>query len=118
MDIRESILTCLSKYIDFNGRARRSEYWWFALAAEAVSLVLTGLGRTLGIFNVLATIFSIAVFLPELAVTWRRLHDIGKKGSWFFIILVPIVGVILLIVWLAQDSQPGLNEYGPNPKEM
>ena len=118
MDIKESILTCLSKYIDFSGRARRSEYWWFALCCSVVSGLLTVLGRKIGIFNVLASIFSVAIFLPALAVVWRRLHDIGKKGTWFFIVLIPIVGIILLFIWLIQDSQPGSNEYGPNPKGM
>lgn len=118
MTIQESVLTCISKYVDFNGRARRSEYWWFGLAVYVVNLVLAGLGRSIGIFNVLASIFSVATFLPSLAVAWRRLHDTGRSGAWFFIVLIPIVGWILYIVWMVQDSQPGDNQYGPNPKGM
>jgi uncharacterized membrane protein YhaH (DUF805 family) len=67
--------------------------------------------------SVIAVVISLALFLPTLAVTWRRLHDIGKSGGWFFIGLVPLVGWILLLVWFCRDSQPGENRFGPNLKE-
>ena len=109
----------LENYANFNGRARRAEYWSFALCAGVISGVLNILYQTTnsGIFSILATVFSLAILVPGLAVAWRRLHDIGKKGSWYFIVLIPVVGWILLIVWLAKDSVPGDNEFGPNPKE-
>ena len=110
----------VDKYADFNGRARRAEYWSFALCTGVISGVLNILARIPkvgGLFSVLATIFSLAVLVPGLAVAWRRLHDIGKKGSWYLIGLIPFVGWIILIVWFCQDSQPGENEFGPNPKE-
>ena len=110
----------LENYANFNGRARRAEYWSFALCSGVISGVLNMLARIPkvgGLFSVLATIFGLAILVPSLAVAWRRLHDIGKKGSWYFIGLIPVVGWILLIVWFCQDSQPGENEFGPNPKE-
>ena len=66
---------------------------------------------------VLSGIFSLAVLLPSLAVTWRRFHDIGKSGAFYFIGLIPLVGTILVLVWTCTDSMPGDNQYGPNPKE-
>ncbi|MBR4473115.1 MAG: DUF805 domain-containing protein [Oscillospiraceae bacterium] len=108
----------LQKYADFSGRARRAEYWSFALSAGVISAILNALGRNGngGFFSILAYLFSLAILIPSLAVAWRRLHDIGKKGTWYFIGLIPVVGWILLIVWFCRDSEPGDNEFGPNPK--
>ena len=117
MSFKESITTCIRKYADFTGRARRSEYWFFALAAGIISTVLSLLGQKIGFFSVLSYLFSLAILVPGLAVAWRRLHDTGRKGTAYFLILIPLVGWILLLVRLAQDSQPGANQYGPNPKE-
>ena len=118
--IIEYVKVCvLEKYADFSGRARRAEYWSFALCTGVVSFILALLYNATGwgFFSILSTLFSLAILVPGLAVCWRRLHDIGKKGSWYFIALIPIVGWILMIVWFCQDSQPGDNEFGPNPKE-
>ena len=108
----------LQKYADFSGRARRAEYWSFALSAGVISAILNALGRNGngGFFSILAYLFSLAILSPSLAAAWRRLHDIGKKGTWYFIGLIPVVGWILLIVWFCRDSEPGDNEFGPNPK--
>ena len=115
-----NVMACLNKYADFNGRATRSEYWSFTLVFGLANWVLNLLYQSTGfrLFSVVAALLSLAILAPSLAVSWRRLHDIGKKGSWYFIILVPIVGVILMIVWCCRDSQPGDNEYGPNPKSV
>ena len=99
-------LYCLQHYADFNGRARRSEYWYFALFNLIISFVI---GFTFGV---------IAVFIPGLAVSVRRLHDIGRSGWWLLLSLIPLVGSIILIIWCCFDSQPGANQYGSNPKEM
>lgn len=119
MTFREAIENVLTNYANFSGRARRSEYWLFSLFTCVVSTVLSVLTTVteVGFFSVLATLFSLAVFIPGLAVTWRRLHDIGKSGAWYFIAFVPLVGAILLLIWLVTDSQSGENAYGPNPKE-
>jgi len=116
MNIQESVLTCINKYFDFTGRARRSEYWWFILAVYVVDVILTALGRKIGIFNVLASLVSLALLIPSLAVNWRRMHDVGRSGAWFFINFLPIIGNIIYLVFAVQDSQPGSNQYGPNPK--
>ena len=116
MSIQESVLTCINKYFDFTGRTRRSEYWWFTLAVYVVNGILAALGRKIGIFNVLASLVSLALLIPSLAVNWRRMHDVGRSGAWFFINFLPIIGNIIYLVFAVQDSQPGSNQYGPNPK--
>ena len=117
MSFQESISVCFSKYCDFTGRARRSEYWYFTLFDYLVSLVVYWITNAIGGGNLLSTIVSLVLFLPGLGVTVRRLHDIGKTGWAILIILVPVVGIILFYVWLARNSQAGENRFGSNPKE-
>ena len=100
----------LKKYAVFEGRARRAEFWTFALVNFIVSLVLHLIAGLLG------AVYGLAVLLPSLAVGARRLHDIGKSGWWLLISLIPIVGFFVLLYFFVQDSQPGSNEHGPNPK--
>ena len=130
MSFIESIKTVLSKYMDFKGRARRSEYWWWTLAVGIVSWVLfyalgvaswekaviNGDTATTGAGFALYSLFSLAIFLPGLGVLIRRLHDLDKSGWSWLIALIPLVGVILLIVWLATEGTRGVNKYGPDPK--
>ena len=71
---------------------------------------------TMLVIYAIVSLYSLAAFLPGLAVTWRRLHDIGKSGAHYFLGLIPLVGPIILLVWLCRDSQPGDNRFGPNPK--
>lgn len=117
-------LYCLQHYADFTGRARRSEYWYFVLFNFIVSILIgLSLGVIAGLLNVpalvyLAYLWSLAVFIPSLAVSVRRLHDIGRSGWWLLLSLIPLIGAIILIIWHCTDSQPGTNQYGPNPKEM
>lgn len=101
MNFQQSIKLCFSKYADFNGRASRPEYWWFALFIFLASAVLSMVS------NVLPGIFAIATLLPSLAVAARRLHDTERSGWWLLIGLVPVVGFIVLIVFLAQKSAGG-----------
>ncbi|MFD0419750.1 DUF805 domain-containing protein [Streptomyces sp. NPDC127108] len=107
----------LKKYAVFNGRARRAEYWMFTLISLIVSLVLFGVDMMLSISPVLEALYSVAVLLPGIAVGVRRLHDTGRSGWWLLLFLIPLVGLIILIVMLAKDSEPP-NQYGPNPKEV
>lgn len=118
MSFTDAIKSVFSQYANFSGRARRSEYWYFVLFNFVVTLVLRILSAVVAPLAVLSIIYGLAVLVPGLAVAVRRLHDIGKAGAWVLISLVPLVGTILLIVWCATDSQPGDNQYGPNPKEM
>jgi uncharacterized membrane protein YhaH (DUF805 family) len=107
-------------YADFEGRARRQTYWMFVLVNAIISVVISIVGLLLpgALGTVLSSIFSLAILVPAIAVGVRRLHDIGKSGWWYLIIFIPLIGTIWLIVLLATDSQPGVNEYGENPKGM
>ncbi len=116
-------LLALKKYAEFSGRSQRSEYWFFVLFYFLIAVVLsivdvsagfTSLHTGIGLFSAL---FMLAMFIPSLAVGVRRLHDIGRTGWWILIGLIPFVGWIVLLIFAVQDSQPGTNEYGPNPKE-
>ena len=116
-------IDCIAKkYASFSGRARRKEYWMFVLFNFIVAFVVGFIGGFLagatnvGAFAFLGTIYNLAVILPSLAVLCRRLHDIGKSGWWWLIGLVPFVGWIVILVFCCSDSQPGENQYGPNPK--
>lgn len=111
MDFVTAIKTCFSKYADFNGRARRSEYWYFYLFNFIVGLAI-------GWVPVIGWIASVALLLPGIAVGARRLHDTGRSGWWQLLALIPVIGAIVLIIWWASDSKPGANEYGENPKEI
>ena len=123
MSFSEAIRSVFSHYADFGGRARRSEYWYFTLMNIFISMVITVLQRSLGVKSGLYTlisglygIYTLGVLIPGLAVSCRRLHDIGKSGWFLLINLIPLVGQIILIVWLCQDSSPGSNQYGEYPK--
>ena len=113
-------LKVMKQYADFNGRARRKEYWMFTLFNVIIffALMLVTLAVAVGssILIVLCCIYSLAIFVPSLAVCVRRLHDIGKSGWYFLIGLIPIVGGIILFVWFCRDSQTGENEYGTYSK--
>ncbi len=102
----------LRNYANFSGRSRRPEFWYFFLANLIISVVLNVLGQAADLLGIIALIYGLAVLVPSIAVGVRRLHDIGKPGVWILLGLIPIVGVVILIVWWAQDSAPGANEYG------
>lgn len=115
----ENYVNVLKRYVDFNGRASRSEFWMFALVNLLVSIVITivdkFVGLKIGIFSALNLLYTIGVLLPSIAVAVRRLHDTSKSGWWYFIALIPIIGTIALIIFWATDSTPGENQYGANP---
>lgn len=117
MSFVDATKTCLMKYVDFNGRARRSEYWYFVLFNFILSVIASMIDKVIG-HNIFSTIVTLALLLPGLAATVRRLHDIGKRWVWILISFIPLVGWILMIVYTCQDSAPGENEFGPNPKEV
>ena len=94
----EAIRVCLTKYAEFNGRASRSEFWWFTLFVTLVTTALLYLSETLG------SIFLIAMLLPQLAAGSRRLHDSGKSGWWQLFLLVPVAGIILMALMWALPS--------------
>ena len=115
----DAVKICLTeKYCDFNGRARRSEYWWFCLCNFVLSYVVNLIGGLISptVGMVLTCIVTLGLLLPGLGVCVRRLHDIGKSGWLVLLALIPLVGAIILIVWFCKDSDRGSNAYGPSPK--
>lgn len=99
-------------YTNFSGRARRSEYWYVVLANILISLVtiIPYVGQVVG------GLYAIAILVPTLALMVRRLHDLGKDWYYIFLLLIPLVGQIIMLVWFCTDSQVGANEFGENPK--
>ena len=115
-------LEVLKKYAVFDGRARRKEYWFFALFNFIVAFVFALVDMGLGTFNtesgygVISGIYSLAVMVPAIAVAIRRLHDTDRSGWWFFILLIPLVGAIWFLVLMVLDGTAGQNQYGPDSK--
>lgn len=132
MSLGESLTSVLNKYATFTGRARRSEYWWFFLCYSVIQLVFNfaSLGMMSGVmsgemsyndpsymlFMIASVVIGLGLFLPSLAVTVRRLHDIGKSGWNILWGVIPIVGAIIVLVWMCQDSDVVANKYGESPK--
>ena len=113
MTFVEAVSTCLQKkYVDFSGRASRSEFWWFVLFQILVSIIASILGAMI---HPAVSIVSLALILPGLGVSVRRLHDVGRSGWWLFICLIPLVGPLLLLYWNVQPGQPGSNPFGEPP---
>ena len=116
-------LHVLKNYATFSGRARRKEYWMFFLISALISIVLTLLDILLGTYSVeyeaglFSGLYSLLILLPSIAVVVRRLHDTDRSGWWILISLIPLIGVIVLFVFMCLDSQPGTNRFGVNPKE-
>lgn len=115
MTFGDAVKSVLSQYANFSGRARRSEYWWFVLFYVIVAVVASIIDTVLsgGILVVLA---ALALILPSLAVGVRRLHDTGKSGWFILISLVPFIGSLILLIFMATDGNPETNQYGPSPK--
>ncbi|MDX2474871.1 MAG: DUF805 domain-containing protein [Candidatus Krumholzibacteria bacterium] len=103
-------------YKKFDGRSRRTEYWMFLLVNIGVSIALGVVEAMFGSPGILSWLYSLAVLVPAIAVSIRRLHDIGLPGLWVLVILIPFLNLLLALIFLTRDSQPGSNEYGPNPK--
>ncbi len=114
MSFTEAVSVCLSKYVTFSGRARRSEYWWFALLGGGVNLIAAIVDNVAGT-SLFAIVAALGLFLPGLAVSIRRLHDTNRSGWWYLLIFVPF-GAVALLVFFCQDSAPVVNAYGPSPK--
>jgi uncharacterized membrane protein YhaH (DUF805 family) len=115
-------IKALKKYAVFNGRARRRECWLFVLFNIIITVALAVIDGVTGSFSaeagmgMLTGIYALAVLLPGVAVAVRRLHDTDRSGWWLLIALVPLIGGLVLLVFMVQDGKPGDNYYGPNPK--
>ena len=114
-------LEVLQKYAVFSGRARRKEYWFFALFNVLISVVLGFVDLAMGTISttsgvgLLGGLYALCVLLPSLGVSVRRLHDTDRSGWWYWISLLPIVGGIVLFIFVLLASDEGDNKYGPNP---
>jgi len=115
MDFKTAVITCLTKYANFQGRASRSEFWWFYLFTVIVMGIASLVSDLSGDPNdILGTLATFALILPSLAAGCRRLHDIGRSG-WWQLLMLTVVGVLLLIYWMVQPSRPAGDKYGPAP---
>jgi uncharacterized membrane protein YhaH (DUF805 family) len=111
-----------NKYAVFDGRAHRQEFWYFILFYFLIYFALSIVDQVTGTFSMetgaglLSGIYALAMLVPSLAVGARRLHDTGRSGWWQLLMLIPILGGLILIFFFVLDSEPGDNQYGPNPK--
>lgn len=124
MTMKEAVTSVFNNYANFDGRARRSEYWYFmtfyVLIKFAFTLLLLIIDQGSALDRIvvgLNALFSLSMFIPRLAVIWRRLHDIGKSGANWCWAFVPLVGAIVLLVWFCREGDEGENRYGPDPRE-
>jgi len=101
----------------FSGRARRKEYWFFSLFNMIIGIVLGFVEVLVGGPGIVGMLYGLAVLIPALAVSVRRLHDTDRSGWWLLILLIPVVGAIVLLIFMVLDSSPGENQYGANPKQ-
>ena len=106
----------LTKYAEFNGRARRSEYWYFVLFNVLISTFIFLISFVIGLWGILSLLYSIAIFIPVIAVSVRRLHDTGRSGWNLLLAFIPLIGAVILLVFFFQDSVIWENEYGIYPK--
>lgn len=112
MSFGQSVATVLSNYAVFRGRASRPEFWWYYLAYAIGALIIGIIDSLIGTNNILLALYILALFLPTLAVTIRRLHDSDKRGWWVLIQFIPIVGSIVMLVFLVTKGTPGDNRFG------
>jgi len=120
MDFKTAISRVLRNYATFDGRAQRAEFWYWFLFVIVSNMLIAFVETTInaaapGNAAILTGAFSLAVFLPGLAVLVRRLHDTGRSGFWAFLTLVPVLGGLILLIWTATTGTRGPNEYGPDP---
>lgn len=112
-------IDCITKnYANFSGRARRKEYWMFVLFSVILGIITVIIDMMIRGAFIVTMIFSLAIFLPNLAVTVRRLHDTDKSGWWVLLQFIPYLGGIIILIFCLIDSTPGTNQYGENPKEL
>ena len=107
---------CLKNYANFSGRARRKEYWFFTLIQFIILIITQIIDAILSTDFVFYAIATLALFIPSLATAVRRLHDTDRSGWWFLIALIPLIGTILLIIWLATETKPENNQWGQPAK--
>ena len=116
MNMKQSVEVCFKKYVTFSGRASRSEYWWFLLFYIAVYLLFSYLIPVLIngplISLVIVSLVPIALFLPTLSVSIRRLHDLDRSGHWYWLVFIPVIGSIIIFIWFCLKGTEGENRFG------
>jgi uncharacterized membrane protein YhaH (DUF805 family) len=126
MSFDQAVRSGFANYANFSGRASRSAYWWWALFALIIGAVargldtwlgLGGLATSLGTFGPISAVAGLALILPNWAAFTRRLHDTDRSGWWWLLMLLPLIGWIVLIYFLASAGTPGPNRYGPPPRD-
>lgn len=115
MDIMQAVKTVLGSYAKFEGRSGRAEYWWWVLAYTVAYVGIYVIGGVVGLGEALAGIFALALLIPNVAVSVRRFHDIGKSGWWCLIFLIPLVNLIAWIYFFTKTSE-GPNQFGEGPQ--
>lgn len=118
MTFQEAIRTCFEKYIEISGRARRSEFWWWALFVLAGNLLFNLLDGALfgpGGTQILGAVFGLATLLPSVCVAGRRLHDRDMSAWWLLLWLIPLVGWLIILILCALEGTKGDNRFGPDP---
>lgn len=118
MNFSEAIQSGFNNYVNFNGRAQRSAFWYWILFVWLAGIVASILDMAVfGSDSIypLSSIFTLGTILPNLAVGARRLHDTGRSGWWQLLWFLPIIGFIILLIWFIQQGEAGTNTYGPNP---
>jgi uncharacterized membrane protein YhaH (DUF805 family) len=114
MGFGQAISSGFSNYVNFSGRSARSEYWFWVLFVFIADIVAIAIDAAIG-KQIISSLFGLAVLLPGLAVTVRRLHDLDRTGWWIFLGLIPLVGAIILIIWFCSKGTDGPNRFGPDP---
>lgn len=111
----EWYLKVINNYVGFSGRARRKEYWMFMLVNILIALAIGIVEGLFGSPGIIGGLYSLAVFLPSLAVAVRRLHDTGRTGWWLLVLFIPVIGVFIYLFFMVIEGEPGDNEYGRDP---
>lgn len=116
-------LAALKKYAVFAGRARRKEFWFFMLFNTLITVALAMIDLWTGTYDedvglgLLSGLYAVAMIVPSIAVTVRRLHDTDRSGWWYLLLFIPVIGALVILVFMLLDGTPGSNRFGPNPKE-
>ncbi len=121
MDIKTAVETVVvKKYMTLDGRAPRSEYWWFVLAYIIIAIIAAVLDGALGLYiapdvGLLSLVVWLALLIPSIAVAARRCHDLDKSGWWLLLVFIPLLGSLILLFFFVQRGTQGSNRFGPDP---
>ena len=116
MEFLQPYISMWTNYVNFKDRARRKDFWMAFLVNFIIVAILGVLVNIASFFSIISTLYTLAILIPTLALWARRLHDTGKSAWFLLLAIIPVIGEIVLLVFACMDSQPGANQYGPNPK--